>query len=67
MSLPSVMRGEGRQLFEGPPGADDLVLLLYINFEVSQKEIKGYLALVMDLVSLETLRSLVREFLEAAS
>jgi chemotaxis protein CheC len=67
MSLPSVMRGEGRQLFEGPPGADDLVLLLYINFEISQKEIRGYVALVMDLLSLETLRSLVREFLDMAS
>jgi chemotaxis protein CheC len=48
-------------------GEDDLVLLLYINFEISQKEIRGYLALVMDLPSLETLRSLVRDFLEAAS
>ena len=67
MSLPSVVRGEGRQLFEGPAGEDDLVLLLYINFEISQKEIRGYLALVMDLPSLETLRSLVRDFLEAAS
>jgi chemotaxis protein CheC len=61
------LRGDGGQLFEGPVGADDLVLLLYINFEISQKEIRGYLALVMDLPSLETLRSLVRDFLEAAS
>jgi chemotaxis protein CheC len=67
MSLPSVVRGEGRQLFEGPVGEDDLVLLLYINFEISQKEIRGYLALVMDLPSLEALRALVRDFLEAAS
>ena len=67
MSLPSVLRGDGGRLFEGPVGADDLVLLLYINFEISQKEIRGYLALVMDLPSLETLRSLVRDFLEAAS
>jgi chemotaxis protein CheC len=40
MSLPSVMRGEGRQLFDGPVAADDLVLLLYINFEISQKEVR---------------------------
>ena len=66
MSLPSVMRGESRQLFEEPTGADDLVLLLYINFETSQKEIRGYLALVMDLPSLETLRALLRASLEAA-
>ena len=66
-TVPTVVRGESRQLFEGPVGEDDLVLLLYINFEISQKEIRGYLALVMDLPSLETLRSLVRDFLEAAS
>ena len=67
MSLPSVVRGDGNQLFAAPVGEDDLVLLLYINFEISQKQIRGYLALVMDLPSLETLRSLVRDFLEAAS
>ena len=67
MSLPSVVRGEGRQLFEGSVGDDDLVLLLYINFEISQKEIRGYLALVMDLPSLETLRALVGDFLASLS
>ncbi len=67
MSLPSVMRGDSRQLFEAPAVEDDLVLLLYINFEISQKEIRGYLALVMDLPSLETLRALVGDFLASLS
>lgn len=67
MSLPSVMRGDSRQLFEAPAVEDDLVLLLYINFEISQKEIRGYLALVMDLPSLETLRTLVGDFLASLS
>ena len=67
MSLPSVMRGDSRQLFEAPAAEDDLVLLLYINFEISQKEIRGYLALVMDLPSLETLRALVGDFLASLS
>lgn len=67
MSLPSVMRGDSRQLFEAPAVDDDLVLLLYINFEISQKEIRGYLALVMDLPSLETLRALVGDFLASLS
>jgi chemotaxis protein CheC len=63
MSLPSVMRGAGPDLFERPAAEDDLVLFLYINFEISQKEIRGYLALVMDLPSLETLQGLVRDYL----
>ncbi len=63
MSLPTVMRADGRQLFESPAAEHDLVLFLYINFEISQKEIRGYLALVMDLPSLETLRALVSDFL----
>ncbi len=67
MSLPSVMRGGGPDLFEPPAAEDDLVLFLYINFEISQKQIRGYLALVMDLPSLETLRGLVRDYLALVS
>jgi chemotaxis protein CheC len=54
-------------LFAGVPGEKELVLFLYINFEISQKEIRGYLALLMDLPSLETLRGLVQDFLETVS
>jgi chemotaxis protein CheC len=67
MSLPSVMRGAGPDLFERPAAEDDLVLFLYINFEISQKEIRGYLALVMDLPSLETLQALVRDYLASVA
>jgi chemotaxis protein CheC len=67
MSLPSVLRGEGRQLFDSSAADQDLVLFLYINFEISHKEIRGYLALLMDLPSLETLRTLVQGFLESVT
>jgi chemotaxis protein CheC len=67
MSLPSVLRGDGRELFEGAATEQDLVLFLYINFEISQKEIRGYLALLMDLPSLETLRTLVQDFLQSVA
>jgi chemotaxis protein CheC len=67
MSLPSVLRGDGRELFHGTPTEQDLVLFLYINFEISQKEIRGYLALLMDLPSLETLRTLVQDFLQSVT
>jgi chemotaxis protein CheC len=63
MSLPSVLRGDGKMLFNSTPGEENLVLFLYINFEISRKEIKGYLALLMDLPSLEALKMLVNEYL----
>ena len=63
MSLPSVLRGDGKMLFGEGAGDQNLVLFLYINFEISRKEIKGYLALLMDLPSLEALKMLVNEYL----
>lgn len=65
MSLPSVLRGDGKTLFGGIPGEDSLVLFLYIDFEISRKEIKGYLALLMDLPSLKALKLLVNEYVAA--
>jgi chemotaxis protein CheC len=66
MSLPSVLRGDGKMLFGGTVVEDSLVLFLYINFEISKKAIKGYLALLMDLPSLEALKVLVNEYLGLA-
>jgi chemotaxis protein CheC len=40
------------------------VLFLYINFAVSERDIRGYIAMIMDLPSLEALKVLVGEFIE---
>jgi chemotaxis protein CheC len=66
MSLPSVLRGDGKMLFGDSAVEESLVLFLYINFEISKKAIKGYLALLMDLPSLEALKVLVNEYLGLA-
>jgi chemotaxis protein CheC len=65
MSLPEVVRGDGAHLFEVvlPPGIDGLVLFLYINFSVRDRDIRGYIAMLMDLPSLESLRLLINEFI----
>jgi chemotaxis protein CheC len=65
MSLPQVVRGSGRQFFERTALAGDegVVLFLYINFAISGRDIRGYIAMLMDLPSLETLRGLIREFI----
>lgn len=66
MSLPEVLRGEGARFFEfddeGSPKA--VVLFLYINFAISDRDIRGYIAMLMDLPSLDALRGLIAEFIE---
>ena len=66
MSLPEILRGHGRDLFNlaPPPEAGDVVLFLYINFAVRERDIDGYIAMLMDMPSLEALRDLLDEFIE---
>jgi len=64
--LPEIIRGEGSDLFDvsGTSQRDDVVLFLYIDFTVNQRDIRGYIALLMDLSSLESLRALLRDFIQ---
>jgi len=66
MSLPQVLRGDGDLFFELSARADDqgVVLFLYINFSISGRDIRGYIAMLMDLPSLEALKVLIGEFIE---
>ncbi|SDM55830.1 CheC, inhibitor of MCP methylation [Methylobacterium phyllostachyos] len=68
MSLPEVMRGDGQRIFRptGDVGGDALVLFLYINFSVRERDIRGYIAMLMDLPSLESLKVLIDDFVERA-
>jgi chemotaxis protein CheC len=65
ISLPEVLRGEGTAFFRlpPPPEAGDVVMFVYINFEMRQRNIQGYLAMLMDMPSLAVLRGLVRDFI----
>jgi chemotaxis protein CheC len=67
MSLPMVIRGESRRMFETVTGQKSLVLFLRIQFEISKKEIRGYVALVMDVPSIEELRSLIADFISSVT
>lgn len=66
MSLPKVVRDEGEHLLDlaAAPVSDGVVLFLYINFAVSERDIRGYIAVLMDLPSLGALKSLITEFIE---
>lgn len=65
MSLPEILRGGGPELFniDAPPDAGDVVMFLYIDFAVRQRDIKGYVALLLDMPSLDALRGLLQEFI----
>jgi chemotaxis protein CheC len=63
MSLPIVIRGDGKRMFES--ATSTLVLFLHIKFEIHQKQIGGYVALLMDIPSIDELRSLIAGFVES--
>jgi chemotaxis protein CheC len=63
MSLPMLIRRDQRHIFESVVIGESVVLFLHIKFEVSQQKTQGYIALIMDLPSIEQLRMLIAEFL----
>lgn len=65
MSIPSVRRGDSNLLFEALGSANDenFVLFLYINFSVHERNIRGYVAMIMDLPSLEKLKRYIADFI----
>ena len=67
MSLPVVVRGDSRQLFTNAETSQSLVLFLHIRFEISKKEIRGYVALLMDIPSIDELRSLIADFVSGVT
>jgi len=62
MSLPIVVRGDSRHMFESVETRESLVLFLHIKFEIRNREIAGYVALLMDIPSIDELRSLIADF-----
>lgn len=68
-SIPEVFRGVGETLFNAGTagGTEDLVLLLYITFAVHERDIKGYLALLMDISSVISLVALLDQFIDRSS
>jgi len=66
ITIPEIIRGSGESLFEvgeDIDGGGALVLFLYIDFAVRKRDIRGYIAMIMDIPSLELLRELLGEFI----
>jgi chemotaxis protein CheC len=65
MSLPAVVRGDGATLFEvqSSSATNNLVLFLYIDFTVKNRDVHGFVALLMDLPSITALKEIVGDFI----
>ena len=66
ISLPEVVHGDGSDFFNltTMPRQDDSVLFIYINFVVQRRDIRGYLAMLLDLPSLVVLKRLLTEYID---
>jgi chemotaxis protein CheC len=69
ISLPELLRGEGREFFEigPPPERGDVVIFIYIDFVVKKHDVSGYIAMLMDMPSLSALQGLLRDFIDRAT
>ena len=66
ISLPEIVRGSGQDLFNlaGVPQVEDVALFLYIDFAVTQRDIRGYIAMLMDLPALTSLKHMLDELID---
>jgi chemotaxis protein CheC len=66
ISLPEVIHGYGAEFFSPKPNQEnnDTVLFIYINFSIKYREIQGYIAMLLDLPSLQMLKMLIDAFIE---
>ena len=68
ISLPEILTGSAADLFHKPPTLlQEVVLFIHIDFSVRGHELSGYLAMVMDVPSLEALKLLVDEFIRRSA
>jgi chemotaxis protein CheC len=63
VSLAEVLHGAGSELFDLSYGAEEAVLFLYINFSVNLRDVHGYIAMLMDMSALASLKRLIQELI----
>ena len=54
-------------MFDSLSPRERLILFLHINFEISKKEIRGYVALMMDIPSIDQLRQLIADYVSSVT
>jgi len=66
ISLPEVVYGVGSEFFNltAYSNSNDRVVFVYINFIVRQRDLEGYIAMLLDMPSLITLKHLINDYIE---
>lgn len=66
ISLPEILHGESTEFFnlKPPPVTGDRVMLIYIDFSVRRRALQGYIAMMLDIGSFATLKTLIGEFIQ---
>jgi chemotaxis protein CheC len=69
ISLPEIVHGGGAELFDlvGAVSAEDVALFLYIDFSIRERDILGYIAILMDLPALTSLKALIADWIGRAT
>lgn len=69
ISLPEVVHGESTEILQLTAGSNshDTVLLIYINFAVKQRDIQGFLAMLLDVPALAMLQQLLVEYIQRST
>jgi chemotaxis protein CheC len=69
ISLPEILRGDSAELFSlpPPPEAGDAVLFVHIDFSIRDRDVRGYIAMLMDLPSLAALKVLLGDYIRRAA
>jgi chemotaxis protein CheC len=67
VSLPTVIRGTGDTLFgaSSETPEENMVLFLYIDFRAKSRDIKGFIALLLDLPSITAMKSIVNDYIDS--
>ncbi|HET9148785.1 MAG TPA: chemotaxis protein CheX [Acetobacteraceae bacterium] len=65
ISLPEILHGHGPDFFAMAHALaiENAVLFLYIDFSVKHRDIRGYIAMLMDLPALESLKALLGDLI----
>ena len=61
VTVPQLLRGRARDLF--PRAAKGVVVFIYINFSLRGRRVRGYVALLLDVPTLASLKGLLAEYI----
>ncbi len=63
-TLPEVEQGSAQEVLGGDPGVTESVLNLEVDFDIASREIRGFIAFMLDVKSIEYLQQRLGQFID---